>query len=405
MTDLMLFGTFPYIAFVLAILGGIYRYFADRFSYSSLSSQFLENRALFWGSVPWHYGIILILLAHLFGTLFSPLWSSLLAGPTFLFTAELTGMALGLFTIFGIVLLVIRRILASKVLVITSVMDWILFALLTAQVIAGVSIALFYRWGSLWYLDTAVPWFWSIGRLSPNFATISPLPGLVKFHMFNAFVIIALFPFTRLVHIFTVPITYLWRPYQVVIWNRLNFRLSGVTTMKESLPSDPFETTRRGFLKTATGALTFLVGLAIGIPIIGTLVGPVFRKGTPNWAKVVEPNTLPVGEPVKLTFASQTVSAYIRETVLHNVWAIRRSPSEITVFSPICPHLGCEYNWNPQTNHFECPCHGSVYAIDGKVLDGPAPRPLDTLPTRLEKGELFIEWETFKVGIPEKIPV
>lgn len=176
-------------------------------------------------------------------------------------------------------------------------------------------------------------------------------------------------------------------------------------SLKEPSLSNPFETTRRGFLKMATGTLTFLAGLAIGIPIVGTLIGPVFRKGTTSWTKVVELNSLPVGEPVKLTFASETVSAYIRETVLRNVWALRRSPSEITVFSPICPHLGCEYTWNPQTNHFECPCHGSVYAIDGKVLDGPAPRPLDTLPTRLEKGELFVEWETFKVGITDKIPV
>lgn len=176
-------------------------------------------------------------------------------------------------------------------------------------------------------------------------------------------------------------------------------------SLKGSLLSNPFEMTRRGFLKMATGALTFLVGLAIGIPIVGTLVGPVFRKGTANWAKVVELNSLPVGEPVKLTFASQTVSAYIHETVLRNVWVIKHSPSEVTVYSPICPHLGCEYTWNPRSNHFECPCHGSVYTIDGKVLDGPAPRPLDTLPTRLEKGELFIGWETFKVGTPDKIPV
>jgi menaquinol-cytochrome c reductase iron-sulfur subunit len=54
---------------------------------------------------------------------------------------------------------------------------------------------------------------------------------------------------------------------------------------------------------------------------------------------------------------------------------------------------------------FACPCHGSIYSIAGKVLGGPAPRPLDTLPMKLEKGELFEEWEMFRVGIPRKILV
>jgi quinol---cytochrome c reductase iron-sulfur subunit, bacillus type len=174
---------------------------------------------------------------------------------------------------------------------------------------------------------------------------------------------------------------------------------------KGSSPPDQLETERRGFLKLATGILTFLVALALGIPVIGSVVGPIFRTKKPSWAKVAELNSLPVGQPVKLIFASQTVFAYIRETVLRNIWAIKYSPTEVTVFSPICPHLGCDYNWNPKTGHFECPCHGSVFALDGKVLAGPAPRHLDTLPTRLEGGQLFVEWERFRIGIPQKIAV
>ncbi len=401
MRDDFLFGIFPYIAFALAIVGGVYRYYSDRFSYSSLSSQFLENRVLLWGSVPWHYGIVLILLAHLFGGLFSGLSLDLLRVPTRLFILELIGASLGLIALVGIVLLMIRRIVDSSVQAVTSVMDWILIILLTAQVAAGLTIAIFYRWGSLWYLNTAVPWFWSIGRLNPNFGAIAPLPWIVKFHMFNAFVLIALFPFTRLVHIFTVPITYLWRPYQVVIWNRLAHGLPGGAVMS----AKTFDTERRGFLKLATGILASLVSITVGIPVIGVLIGPAFRSKKPSWAKVGDLNMLPVGEPTRLTFAVKTTFAYITETVLHDVWVIKQPSSEVTVFSPICPHLGCEYNWDPQTGHFECPCHGSVYAMDGKVLGGPAPRPLDTLPMKVQSGELYVEWEMFKVGIPEKVPV
>jgi nitrate reductase gamma subunit len=416
MVNDFLYGSSPYIAFSLAIAGGLYRYFSNRFSYSSLSSQFLENRELFWGSVPWHYGIVLILLAHLFGGLFPGAAAFLLRGPVHLFIAEWIGMSLGFFAVMGMIILISRRLGNSMVLTVTSVMDWVLIVALTAQVVAGVIIALSYRWGSLWYLDTAVPWFWSIAGLDPQFNTITTLPVIVKFHMFNAFVVIALFPFTRLVHIFTVPISYLWRPYQVVIWNHyaearpaeeagayLPEKRPEVRRCPAALPQG--EMTRRRFLATATGVLTSLVILVVGIPIIGEMLGGIYRKKKSQWTKVTDIAPIPIDQPVNPVFPMQTVEAYIRETELRKVWVVKHSPTDVTVFSAICVHLGCHYNWNPQTNHFECPCHGSVYAIDGRVLDGPAPRPLDTLPWKLEGENLFIQWEEFRVGIPQKISV
>jgi nitrate reductase gamma subunit len=97
-------------------------------------------------------------------------------------------------------------------------MDWILLVDLLLQVAAGLYIALFMRWGSLWYEYIATPWLASLSSLSPRIDFVTPLPWIVRFHMVNAFVLIGLFPFTRLVHIFTVPLSYLWRPYQVAIW-------------------------------------------------------------------------------------------------------------------------------------------------------------------------------------------
>jgi menaquinol-cytochrome c reductase iron-sulfur subunit len=169
--------------------------------------------------------------------------------------------------------------------------------------------------------------------------------------------------------------------------------------------TDSLETTRRRFLKLATGILTLLVSLAVTLPIIGVLIGPVFRSRKPSWIKVADLEAVSSEKPTRLTFPVQTTSAYIRETVLRDVWMIKHPSLGITVFSPICPHLGCEYNWNPQTGHFECPCHGSVYGINGQVLGGPAPRPLDTLPAKVEAGTLYVKWETFKIGVPEKISV
>ncbi len=219
MPDRMYFAVFPYIAVALAAGFGVYRYYADRFSFSSLSSQILENRSLFWGSVPWHYGIVLVLLAHIFAIVMPGFWASLHRDPLRMLVIELIGGALGLLTLLGIVVLLVRRIADDRIRPVTSVMDWILLIDLLLQASAGVSIALFYRWGTLWYEYTAVPWLASLAVLSPDIDFVTPLPWIVRFHAVNAFVLIALFPFTRLVHIFTVPVSYLWRPYQVAVWN------------------------------------------------------------------------------------------------------------------------------------------------------------------------------------------
>jgi nitrate reductase gamma subunit len=216
-----LFIAFPYLALVLAIGVGIYRYSTNRYSYSSLSSQMLENGKLFWGSVPWHYGITLILLAHLFAGLFPGAAALILGGRIRLLVLELTGIALAFFALFGLVILIIRRLpTRSLVRATTSNTDGLLLAFLLVQTVTGVSIAIFDRWGSLWYLNTAVPWFWSLVRLHPDMSTVVALPDLVKAHFAVGFVVILLFPFTRLVHLVMLPIYYLWRPYQVVIWNR-----------------------------------------------------------------------------------------------------------------------------------------------------------------------------------------
>lgn len=220
MTDMILFGIFPYVAVALAIAVGIYRYAIDRYSWSSQSSQFLESRALFWGSVPWHYAILLILLAHLLAFLFPQGWGALMGKPLRLYFLEITGMALGLATVIAIVLLIVRRAANDRIATVTSVIDWWLLAALLLQVASGVWIVFTLRWGSVWYLHTASPWLWSLVKLDPQVQYLAVLPWVVKFHAVNAFVLVALFPFSRLVHVVSVPLTYLARPYQVVVWYR-----------------------------------------------------------------------------------------------------------------------------------------------------------------------------------------
>lgn len=224
MTDLILFAVFPYVAVALAIAVGIYRYTIDRYSWSSQSSQFLESRALFWGSVPWHYAILLILLAHLLAFLFPSGWGVLVGKPLRLYFLEITGMALGLTTVIAIALLIVRRAANDRVATVTSVVDWFLLAALLLQVATGVWIAFTLRWGSVWYLHTATPWLWSLVKLDPQVQYLAVLPMVVKVHAVNAFFLVALFPFSRLVHVVSVPLTYLARPYQVVVWYRKRVR-------------------------------------------------------------------------------------------------------------------------------------------------------------------------------------
>lgn len=220
MTNLLLFIVFPYLAVTLAVVGGIYRYYGDRFSFSSLSSQFLEHRMLFWGSVSWHYAIVLILIAHVTDIIIPGWGRYLLLGPDERVTLDLIGLSLALLALYGIMVLIVRRLVNSKIRAVTSIMDWLLLVLLLLQVALGVYIAFNYRWGTLWYLHTGVPWIRSLALLRPDSAAVVHLPLAVKLHFINGFILILLFPFARLVHIFTFPARYLLRPWQVVIWNR-----------------------------------------------------------------------------------------------------------------------------------------------------------------------------------------
>lgn len=220
MLDVVLFAVFPYLAVVLAVFVSIHRYRTDRFSYSSFSSQFVEKRALFWGSVPWHYAVIAILLAHLFALAFPESWGRLIAAPARLYVLEATGLALALVALLGLLLLIGRRVLSRRAFVMTSLLDWILLSVLLSEVFLGFSVAFVYRWGSDWYLHTAVPWLVSLAVLQPQVGYVTALPWPVKLHMLGGFLVIGLFPFTRLVHLVTFPVTYLWRPYQVVVWVR-----------------------------------------------------------------------------------------------------------------------------------------------------------------------------------------
>lgn len=223
-TDLVLLGIFPYVAITLAIVVALYRRASDQYTYSSLSSQFLESKKLFYGSIPWHYGIVTILIGHIIGFLIPRgvlAWNGV---PVRLYILEVVALSLGFMALFGLIVAIIRRMSDARVMVVTSKMDVLLLLLLLLQAFTGVYTAIFYRWGSSWYAAAAAPYLWSIVTFSPNVNYVSGLPIITKIHIINAWVLFAIFPFSRLIHLVSLPIGYLTRPYQVVWWNRRDYQ-------------------------------------------------------------------------------------------------------------------------------------------------------------------------------------
>ena len=215
----LLFVVVPYAAFALLVIVAIARWRLHQFTVSSLSSQLLESRRLFWGSIPFHWGLTLILLGHLAALLIPrgfQMWNTV---PLQLYLLEATGMALGLWVLFGIVMLIARRIQVSRVRSVTSPMDAFVLALLLVQIVTGLWIAIGYRWGSYWGTSVFVPYVRSLLTLSPRPELVEPLPLILKTHVLSFFAFMAVFSFSRLVHIITLPLSYLTRPWQKVIRN------------------------------------------------------------------------------------------------------------------------------------------------------------------------------------------
>lgn len=231
--DQIFFGSLPYILITLAVAGTIYRFTMSKYTWSSQSSQFLENKTLFFGSFPWHYGILTVLFFHILGFFIPSAILGWNAAPARLYFFELSGLAFGFLALFGLLALIYRRLTNARVKALTSGWDVLVLIVLLIQVVTGLGNAIFYRWGSNWYAASAVPWMWSVITLNPNVAFVENLPLNTKIHIFNALLFFGLIPFSRLAH-FVVwnPYTYLWRPYQVVRWYRRAPRTENIVQYK-----------------------------------------------------------------------------------------------------------------------------------------------------------------------------
>lgn len=218
MLNSFIFVAMPYAALALLIFVTTYRFYSNRLTWSAYSTQFLEQKALFWGINPWHYGILPVLAAHFVGVIFPGPMKAFLGNQTYLIIFESVGLALGLFALFGCLLLLLRRVNTPMLKRVTFAADWVLLYLLAAQTLSGVYVATYMRWGSQWYLHTAVPYLWSLLAFNPQIEYVADFPLVFKLHAAGAFLIVALLPFTKLVHLLYVPFRFLMDPPILYRW-------------------------------------------------------------------------------------------------------------------------------------------------------------------------------------------
>jgi len=220
MTNLLLFVVLPYASLAIFIIGSIYRYANKGFTVSSLSTQFLEGRKLFWASQPFHWGLFFLFFGHLIAFLFPRAIIAWNGQPVRLLILEISAFSFGLCAFLGVMLLVYRRLTTRRVQIVTSKMDVVVFIVLLTQIISGLLVAYHSRWGSSWFAAFLSPYLRSIFVFDPQMEALASVNSLsLKVHIISAFALIGLIPFTRFIHFLVYPVDYLWRSYQQVIWN------------------------------------------------------------------------------------------------------------------------------------------------------------------------------------------
>jgi len=194
-------------------------------------------------------------------------------------------------------------------------------------------------------------------------------------------------------------------------------------------PGTPDEQSRRTFMANAVIALGGVIGLGIAIPVIESLL-PAAGASSDQWSPLTPQEAAAfkkvTDEPVRIAFTVKDVNGYFGEAdVDQSVWAVKATEQQLraerpelfaaskppydvvnmgfVIFSPICPHLGCKYDWNKTQHKFICPCHGSEYSELGKHEAGPALRGLDPLPLRDYQGKVQITWIEYQSNTPQLI--
>jgi nitrate reductase gamma subunit len=214
--DVVLFVVAPYAVVLLLCISAIYRSRLGTFTHSSLSAQWLENRDHYWAIAPFHLGIVIVLAGHLLAFLLPRqilLWN---ARPLRLYMLEAATLSAALLALVGIIMALLGPGTNGTARMVTTMMDWLVGLLLCFQVGTGIYVAVFCSWGSSWFAASMAPYLWSLVKFRPDVSYLAPIPLAVQGHVASVWVLIALFPFSRLAQSLFIPYSCYWHRPQVV---------------------------------------------------------------------------------------------------------------------------------------------------------------------------------------------
>ena len=390
MVDAFLFVGLPYLTLAVCVVGCVWRARRDRFGMSARSSQFLEDGRLLFGSLPWHVGIITVLLGHLLALLLPKVWSSLMSVPVVLWLTETIGVACSLLAIVGLVLLIVRRITNARVQAVTTTMDLLVVFLLLLQIILGVLAAVSFPYGAAWAPGTVVPYFRGLVTLRPDLNAVANFPMLFKLHIVGGWLLVALVPFTRLMHVLAVPLGYLWRAPQLVVWNTMRRR-------REAVEARVRAESRREFLKGVAGVTgaAGLLGLGVSEKVGRYFKGPasdleaesdLLGKKLQRLRQTAEERELELERQrntmilvARYADLEETKGRYFTDYAMNPGLAFKGKDGLPLLISAKCTHLGCTVGSQlNEKGEILCPCHVSYFnLLTGQPNPGaPAKAPL-----------------------------
>jgi respiratory nitrate reductase gamma subunit len=213
----LLWVVLPYVSVTIFLTGHIWRYRHDQFGWTSRSTKLLEGRLLAVGSPLFHYGALAAIGGHVLGILVPSSVTTALGvnEHAYHLIASVAGSVAGVVCVIGFLILVYRRITVRRVAVTTSWLDLAAFGLLTVLIGLGVGETLAVQvFGHTYdYRASISPWFRSLLILQPKVGTVTDAPLIFQIHAISAWLLFALWPFTRLVHAWSIPVQSLGRPY------------------------------------------------------------------------------------------------------------------------------------------------------------------------------------------------
>ncbi len=215
----LLWLTIPYLAFSSFAIGHVWRYRNDQFGWTTRSSQVHEGRMLRVGSPLFHLGLLAVLGGHMMGLGIPASWTDKvgLSEDGYHILSVTAGSVTGLATCAGLAILLYRRVTVVAVRQATTAMDKVMYALLTATILSGMvnTMGNNLLLGEYHYRDTVSPWFRSLFTIDPDPELMVGIPASFQVHALIVMALLALWPYTRLVHVFSAPVGYLVRPYVV----------------------------------------------------------------------------------------------------------------------------------------------------------------------------------------------